>query len=87
MATLFNRTGKDYREFLENVIYESSDNGKTIKIKRRWDFSNRRSSEHQLLDLLDILHYSKTDPSLKDLVDQIFMYFTLKYKGETDENS
>lgn len=66
---------------LQNVIYESPDNGKTIRVRRQWE-TKGHISDFQMLDLLDILHYSENDAVLKSMVEQMFVYFNLKYRGE-----
>lgn len=70
-----------YSVFLQDVIYESPDNGKTVRIRRRHGVKSDYT-QFQLLDLLDLLHYSQYDPALKDMMDQMYMYFNLKYKGD-----
>lgn len=70
-----------YSKHLQDVIYESPDGGKTIRVRRQW-CSKSHISDFQMLDILDILHYSQQDPELNDMVNQLFVYFNLKYKGE-----
>lgn len=70
-----------YSKHLQDVIYESPDGGKTIRVRRQWD-SKSHVSDFQMLDILDIMHYSEKDSVLKDMVEQMFMYFNLKYRGE-----
>lgn len=70
----------DYSVFLKDVIYESPDSGKTVRIRRRFG-ADTECSDFQLLDLLDLLYYSQTDPNLRDMMDAMFVYFNLKYKG------
>jgi hypothetical protein len=70
----------NYQLFLQNVIYESPDGGKTVRIRRQWS-RDSAPLEFQLLDLLDMLYYCQQDTNLSELINQAFVYFNLKYKG------
>jgi len=63
---------------MQDLIYESPDGGRTVRIRRSRQWDKTKYSEHQLLDLLDLLHASETDSELRDLLDQAFVYWHLK---------
>lgn len=68
------------KEYLKDLIYESTDGGKTIRIRRSVSWDKTKYSEHQLVDLLDLLYASKTDNELRTLLDRAFVYWYLKQK-------
>ena len=61
-----------------DLIYESPDGGKTVRIRRASQWDKTKYSQHQLVDLLDLLHASEEDSELKDLLNQAFVYWHLK---------
>ena len=65
-------------DHLKDLIYESPDGGKTVRIRRSSQWDKSKYSEHQLLELLDLLYASETDSELKDLLNQAFVYWHLK---------
>jgi hypothetical protein len=67
-----------HSDHLKDLIYESSDGGQTVRIRRGDQWDKTKYSQHQLLDLLDLLWASETDSNLKDLLNQAFVYWHLK---------
>ena len=63
--------------FMQDLIYESPDGGRTVRIRRSRQWGRTKYSEHQLIDLLDLLHASETDSELRELLDQAFVYYYL----------
>lgn len=63
---------------LIDLIYETPDGGNTIRVRRSRTWDRTLYSEHQLVDLLDLLYASEDDPVLKDLLSQAFVYWHLK---------
>ena len=65
--------------FMQDLIYESPDGGRTVRIRRSRQWDKTKYTQHQLLDLLDLLHASETDSELREILDQAFVYYYLKH--------
>jgi hypothetical protein len=70
----------DRNTHLKELIYESPDGGKTIRIRRSWFWNKNQHTEFQLVELLDMLVDSERDPSLKEMISQAVAYWTLKHR-------
>jgi hypothetical protein len=70
----------DRSTHLKELIYESPDGGKTIRIRRSSFWNKNQHTEFQLVELLDMLVDSERDPSLKEMISQAVAYWTLKHR-------
>lgn len=72
-------------------VHEYPDSGETVSIGEAGEIDrqiyqkfNERYYRRKMVDFLDeVFQKADNDPALKELLDKVVMYYTLKYGNET----